>query len=233
MKQLIALSIFSFLLINNMQAQDACKVATEALQGTYTGACKNGKAEGMGTASGTDTYTGQFKNGYPDGEGIYTWANKDAYTGNFKKGNMDGKGEIKYFTKSGLDSIVKGYWKKNKYVGEFEKSFIVNDRSGKINKVDVMLIRKGEKSGSVNISSTQMSSVSNFNAAAIIPTITDIVVINGQYISKTVSNISKTGVVRLQQMIFPFRARFMYNNGEVVDITFNEHADYDVNISML
>lgn len=233
MKQLITLSLFSFLLVNTIKAQETCKVSVESLQGTYTGACKDGKAEGLGSAKGTDAYSGQFKNGFPEGEGTYVWANKNTYTGNFKKGNMDGKGEMLYATRSGVDSVVKGFWKKNKYVGAYEKTYVINDRSGKVNKIDVMLIRKGGSAGSININSTQMSSVSNFNASPMIPTINDVQVVTGQYISKTTSNISKTGVLRLQQMIFPFRARFIYYNGEVVDITFNEQADYEVNITIL
>ncbi|RYZ96108.1 MAG: hypothetical protein EOP47_24525 [Sphingobacteriaceae bacterium] len=233
MKQLITFSIFSFLLVNTTKSQDACKVAVDALQGTYTGGCKDGKADGQGSAVGTDAYTGQFKNGYPEGEGTYTWANKDAYKGNFKKGNMEGKGEMTYSTKTGIDSIVKGFWKKNKYVGAYEKPFIINDRSGKVNKVDVMIVRKGDKSGSINVNSSQLQSVSNFNASPLIPVINDVQVVTGQYISKTISTISKNTVLRLQQMIFPFRARFLYSNGEVVDITFNEQADYEVTISLL
>lgn len=41
-------------------------------------------ANGTGTATGTDSYTGQFKNGYPDGKGKYTWKNGE-YKGKFEK----------------------------------------------------------------------------------------------------------------------------------------------------
>jgi len=41
-----------------------------ALQGTYDGGCKNGMAQGKGTARGTDTYMGFFKNGLPNGKGF-------------------------------------------------------------------------------------------------------------------------------------------------------------------
>ncbi|RYY48330.1 MAG: hypothetical protein EOO06_10575 [Chitinophagaceae bacterium] len=233
MKLLFSSMLSAVVLMSTAEAQSNCKVSVDALTGTYTGDCSDGKAHGTGKAVGLDSYEGQFKNGFPEGTGTYTWADKSTYTGTFKKGLMDGKGELRYMRPGSTDSLLTGFWKKNKYLGAYEKVYVINDRSSKINRAEVLIVRKGEKTGSINISSTQMSSVSNYNANAIIPSVVDIQVITGQYISKTISNISKTGVVRIQQIIFPFRARFMYNNGEVIDITFNEQADYDVNISML
>ncbi|MBC7937066.1 MAG: hypothetical protein H7Y86_17085 [Rhizobacter sp.] len=233
MNRLVNIVTVSFIIINTAYAQENCTVSVDALKGSYTGDCVDGKASGKGKAVGLDSYEGQFKNGFPEGSGTYTWADKSTYSGTFRKGSMDGKGEMRYTKISGADSVLTGFWKKNKFIGAYEKPFTINDRSGKVNKVDVMLIRKGERAGSININSSQMSSVSNYNANGVIPTITDVQVVTGQYISKTASNISKTAVIRLQQMIFPFRARFIYSSGEIVDITFNEQADYEVNVVLL
>jgi hypothetical protein len=65
-----------------------------------------------------------------------------------------------------------------------------------------------------------------------VPAITEIYVIAGQYISKTASVLSKTSVIRLQQMIFPFRARFVYNTGDVFEAIFNEKGDYEVTVNL-
>ena len=66
----------------------------DSLQGTYKGTCKNGLANGHGTAIGIDSYTGQFLNGYPEGNGKYTWKNGSWYDGAWKKGVDDGKGTL-------------------------------------------------------------------------------------------------------------------------------------------
>ena len=70
-KIIFPLAIFCSLYVH---AQN-CTVVTEALKGTYEGGCKNEKADGTGTAKGEDSYTGEFKNGYPEGKGKYSWKN--------------------------------------------------------------------------------------------------------------------------------------------------------------
>ena len=91
MKQFILL--FSMVLAFNMViAQNApCAVLLDSIKGTYVGDCANGKANGEGTASGTDVYQGAFKNGLPDGNGKYTWKNGDFFYGGWKKGLKEGK----------------------------------------------------------------------------------------------------------------------------------------------
>jgi len=63
-----------------------CSVEKESLKGTYTGDCKNGKANGKGKAVGADTYEGDFKSGLPDGQGTYMWNNVIVLPGNSQKG---------------------------------------------------------------------------------------------------------------------------------------------------
>ena len=84
MKKHVFLYSLSFFFTTGLLSQ-SCAVSVEALKGQYTGGCKNGKAEGTGTAAGIDSYTGSFKNGYPDGQGKYTWRNGDWYDGFGKK----------------------------------------------------------------------------------------------------------------------------------------------------
>jgi hypothetical protein len=225
MKHLIMAGTISFLIINNMYAQDACKVSMQALQGKYEGECKDGKANGNGKAEGVDSYTGMFKNGFPEGNGEYNWANKDKYIGNFRKGQLEGKGEMHYATKNGKDSIVVGFWKKNKYIGIYEHPYVVRDRTGKVNKVDVQVIQGRKSGGSINITSTSQIGVG--------PVLTEITVLGGQYINKNVQSMANSGIARITQIIFPFRARFNFNNGEMVEILFNEDVDYEVTIAFL
>jgi hypothetical protein len=121
------------------------------ITGKYTGDCKDGKASGMGKAVGLDTYEGSFKNGYPEGEGVYTWSVGDYYKGSFKKGIKAGHGEMHFKRKGMEDSVVVGFWSKDTYKGRYEEPYkfieisnavsqkSVNRHSNKTNSVTVMM----------------------------------------------------------------------------------------------
>src|SRR5688572_10292771 len=96
MKHLLFFTLL-IMAFNTVSAQEDCKVLVDSLKGTYTGECKNGKANGNGKAVGIHTYDGEFKNGLPEGKGKYTWSNGDYYYGSWKKGQKDGKGELHHF----------------------------------------------------------------------------------------------------------------------------------------
>lgn len=97
--------------------ENKCKVLLLSIAGFYEGDCKKGMAHGEGTARGDDVYQGEFRKGLPDGYGIYTWANGNSYKGNWKKGKQYGSG-IMTVKLPEKDSIIEGYWKDNKYLGE-------------------------------------------------------------------------------------------------------------------
>ncbi len=69
-----------------------CYVADPRLRGTYSGECRGGKAYGYGTASGIDTYKGDFIDGVLNGSGTYVWHNGDRYIGQFRDGKPHGRG---------------------------------------------------------------------------------------------------------------------------------------------
>ena len=94
-------------------AQD-CKVLDPELQGSYSGPCVNGLAEGEATAKGTAEYRGAFKAGRKQGKGIKTWPNGDRYEGEFAADHKDGYGVYEW---------GEGPWKGERYDGSF-----VNDR---------------------------------------------------------------------------------------------------------
>ncbi len=102
---------------NNLIAQRPCKVQVKNLQGTYEGECKNGRANGQGSAKGIDSYTGDFKKGYPNGNGIYNWANGDVYEGEWKMGARNGKGKFNY-KKNDENKIDEGIWDTNIFLGK-------------------------------------------------------------------------------------------------------------------
>lgn len=138
---------FSLLLVLNISfslfiSAQICTVSVPALKGKYFGDCRHGKANGHGTAQGTDTYTGDFKKGLPDGKGKYIWKNGDWYDGEWKNGLYEGDGTLSHADSSHHDSIViiKGYWEKGKYIGDkrpyYVQSTTVNVGKVKITKQD-------------------------------------------------------------------------------------------------
>lgn len=92
---------------------DECKVIKAEIAGTYTGDCKKGLAHGKGIAQGIDRYEGHFNKGLPSGTGTYRWANGVYYEGEWKNGLREGEGKMVY-----PDSVVKGFWKQDKYMGK-------------------------------------------------------------------------------------------------------------------
>ncbi len=92
-----------------------CYVADSRLRGSYSGECKNNKANGRGLAKGIDTYSGNFINGVTNGQGTYVWPNGDRYLGEFKNGNAHGRGEMRY-----VDGAKEaGFWQDGQMFKEF------------------------------------------------------------------------------------------------------------------
>jgi hypothetical protein len=101
------------------------------ISGSYQGGCKNGLANGKGTAKGEDTYVGMFKNGLPNGKGKYTYKNGNVYSGYWSDGLKNGNGEFNYFV-NGKVITQKGYWEKGEYVGKTNPDVLyrVNSSNG-------------------------------------------------------------------------------------------------------
>jgi len=152
--------IIGFLPLFQLSAQTAeCKVLMPEISGDYVGDCKNGLAHGNGTATGADSYEGQFSKGMPNGKGTYKWTGGPVYTGEWEKGVRNGKGEMVYSTSRG-DSTITGYWRDGNYIGKVNVpsfSVIRKDnllsynlrRIGNGNEVIVKFMMKGQKNSSV------------------------------------------------------------------------------------
>ncbi len=72
---------------------EGCRVLDPELQGSYSGPCMNGLAEGKGVVQGTARYEGDFKAGHKHGRGVKTWANGDRYEGDFVEDRKEGHGK--------------------------------------------------------------------------------------------------------------------------------------------
>ncbi|MEQ9403100.1 MAG: hypothetical protein RIM99_05900 [Cyclobacteriaceae bacterium] len=122
--------------------QQSCQVNKYELKGKYTGDCVNGVANGTGTAEGIDSYTGEFKKGWPHGEGTYTYSNNDVYVGSFKKGLRHGKGELRT-TIQAKDTVIVGRWRDDDLIVQQQKAYeIVRN-----NNIDKVVVSRVSESG--------------------------------------------------------------------------------------
>ncbi len=142
MKKLAVLSFLFFASVTIAFSQYNCKVLVKNLQGQYNGNCKKGLAHGEGSAKGVDSYIGNFRKGYPNGFGVYTYNDGSNYIGKFKKGLKDGYGLLNKVTKSG--DIIQNYglWIADSLIvpNDLRALFKVNKSKG-INFVDPNLTR--------------------------------------------------------------------------------------------
>lgn len=214
MKQLSLLLLnFTFILGFTYAQESECSVSMISLIGTYTGDCKKGKAEGMGKAIGTDVYEGAFKNGYPDGEGLYTWRSGKYYRGMFKKGEMTGMGELHIPTYSGQDSVVAGFWNNGNYIRRFEVPYKFH--YGYPRGWRIKVLRKTSTTGTIDFITLNSS-------------VLEVVVAEGEYKSTTFRNNGNLNFFTIYGIRYPFKARFMMDNGINFEATFFETADYNI-----
>ena len=194
-----------------VNAQEVCKVLLPDISASYEGPCKKGKAEGSGKSQGKDRYAGLFKDGLPSGKGIYNWENGDSYDGEWLKGKMDGQG-IKTVKRSGkTDSVVTGFWKKDMYVGKYERPFYLHNQSSQIGRIE---LRKSpeEDLNSITVELLNLSgSLPAFGVASIgqKTILTDVTIISGTFIKKENSNDgTKIASFKLLEVEFPFKAKY-------------------------
>ena len=232
MKQVLFLALTFSFYTNELPAQEKeCQVKMDAIKGLYTGECANDKANGKGKSVGTDQYDGEFKNGYPDGKGVYTWKDGHYFVGLYKKGSKEGAGEMYYESVAGGDSVIKGFWKKDKYLGLYEKQYVVMSTTTRVNKVDCTLSdKKGED---IFITVHQLTSGTNLSYSLPLVSINSISIITGTFYTKNTQVLTNNTMTRIQQVTFPFRAIFYFSNGENADVLFNEKGNYDVHIDIL
>ena len=72
----------------------------------------------MGKATPKELNIGNFKDGFPNGNGIYYYNDTMYHSGDFQDGLKEGKGETHYLHKGMPDSVIKGYWSGDVFRGK-------------------------------------------------------------------------------------------------------------------
>lgn len=235
MKQLhlpTSFSLFLYFLffVSHLSAQE-CSVEKESLRGSYTGACKKGKAHGKGKAVGVDTYEGDFKNGFPDGEGTYTWSNGNVFKGHFTKGLREGQGELNYKLASGKDSMVTGFWKKDAYVGKYEKEYSIYFRSKMITELDVEYKKDNFNQVTVYVSNTSGGGLTASNGELPKLRVDEVVLVSGSFagrLSYNLNHVKKTESI-IADLNYPVRMKIKMGSEEI-EIEFREQGSYVLNV---
>lgn len=234
MKHLILPGILFFISLSFFKQTNAqnCKVDLESINGTYTGNCKKGKANGLGKAVGTDTYSGEFKNGLPDGEGIYTWSNGNTFAGNFSKGLKEGSGKMIFKLEEGKDSLVEGFWKKDEYIGKYEKPYQVFSKTGSIRTVDVEF--KSDNTNRVKVIITNVTGgMSSTRGSLPQARVDNTVILKGNYERVTsLETHLKSTESTFFGVLYPFRVKLMIGREEV-DVELREEGSYVISIQVV
>ena len=224
MKPLLSsICIFLFsVMVTKLFAQN-CEVEMETIKGNYEGDCKSGKANGKGKSVGTDTYEGEFKSGLPNGKGKYTWANGDWFEGWWQKGKKDGSGTM-HFRSNTADSAVSGFWKKDEYIGLYERPYEIRSK-GTATSVDVSL-NKNDKRNEITIS---VSQAQNRLMPVTQPVLTFVNVSEGFYTERVEIKGTNKNTYTIKLVTYPFKAVFSFGTRDV-EINFFTAGSYTVSI---
>ena len=226
-----AICLFSMIIFSVNAKSQSCEVEKESLKGNYTGDCKKNKAHGKGKAVGTDTYEGDFKNGLPDGEGTYTWSNKNVYTGKFVKGLKEGQGMMTLKFDNRDDSVVAGFWKKDVYIGKYEKPWQIISKTGSVRDIQAEYTKDDVERVKIIITNTT-GGVSSLGGQMPQFKVDNIVIVKGNFLRKTTLETHyKSTETSLFDVTFPFRVKLQIAREEI-EIEMFEPGSYTFNVSI-
>lgn len=217
------------LFLTQAQAQTAsCIVMLDSLKGDYEGACEKGKANGEGKAFGAHFYEGNFKNGYPEGQGKYTWRNGDQFTGTWKKGLKEGKGQLKTIV-NGKDSLLTGFWKKDVFKGEYENPYLIINTTTDISRAQATKMRVKGNRITMQVENLQAPTFGGGNTNPYAK-MTNYNITRGSFVSKQSNSLTNKEITIFQGVIFPFRGIFTFNNTTNFEIEIFEEGEWEINI---
>jgi hypothetical protein len=224
----------------SLSAQD-CKVLVDSLRGTYTGECRKGLAHGTGTASGTDSYTGNFKNGYPEGQGKYTWKNGDWYEGEWKKGKQNGMGTFTHrvINGTGQTETMTGFFKNGEYKGKFERPYTTEMLTNNFSSISIKKMNTLVSEITFTIKNTTAGGSTNSQPVLPKSEIKNIQLLQGNYtemIYDTASQVTNRYIFR--NVIYPFSAIITFERARSVQqvaiakIELNENGNWMIRVDV-
>ena len=229
MKKIILLVFFAVSLKLATAQSTECIVLADNLKSTYQGSCEKGKANGQGKAIGIDTYEGQFVNGYPEGNGMYTWKDGHYYVGQFKKGKLQGNGKMYFESADGNDSTITGFWEKDKYKGLFENPYIIYNTTTDIARLRVSKVSDKESNISLTVTNLRSNFSLNSNSLTTTTVMTSYSITQGIFMNKTINTLTNSQITKFKDVTFPFRATFYFGNSSV-DIELLEPGDWAIEV---
>jgi|GEM_PF-1776485 len=210
-----------------------CKVLHDSLRGSYSGGCKKGKAHGKGKSTGSDSYEGEFRSGFPEGKGTYTWKNGDKYSGEFAQGLRNGEGTMIYRRSKGPDSVVKGFWRKGKYVGKNEKPYRVYFTSKMITELDVEHKKDGFNIVTIYVTNTSGGGITLSEGELPKLKVDDVQLLEGSFsgtLTHNLNHVKKTESI-IRGLLYPVRLKLVIGSEEI-DIEFFEVGSYELKLKI-
>ena len=232
--------ILSFFIALHTTGQE-CAVMLDSLKGSYAGECRKGLANGTGTATGTDSYTGQFKNGYPDGNGKYTWKNGDWYDGEWKKGKQNGKGTFihRVINGQGQTETLTGFFKNGEYKGKFEKPYTTEMLTNYFTSNSVK--KKNTLISEITFTVKNTTAGGSTNSQPVLPKseIKNIQLVQGNYTELVYDTTSQvTNRYTFRNVIYPFSAIITFERARSVQqvaiakIELNENGNWMIRVDV-
>lgn len=210
-----------------------CQVLTQAIQGKYSGECKNKKANGFGKSVGTDIYEGNFKNGYPDGEGTYTWQNGDYFKGKFKKGFKTGFGEMHFIKKTNEDSLKTGYWDKDLFMGDCEKPYNITNKGSTIGSVD--FTEEPSYPGTITIESSAVNNTAGTHSSGIVSqqafSLSSYAILRGNFKRSDTQDMTGRNITRFYEVEYPFKIQLNFRT--VLEIEICKPTGYTIVVKVI
>jgi len=243
MKNGLLLFFVSFASIPVILSQP-CSVSVDSLKGQYTGSCKNGKANGFGNAVGVDSYTGDFKNGYPDGDGKYTWKNGTWYNGKWKAGLFEGNGTFNKIDSNRPDSatLITGFWQAGKYMGKYREPYSVVGLTNGISDVTARKIGDTKAEITIAVKSTTAGGSSLYRALLPKPQLVGMEIIEGRFQQRADNESSTlTNIYTLRNVTFPFHVVLTFETTgtnprplplEKIKVEIREIANWYINVTI-
>ena len=209
-----------------------CKVLLTTINQSYNGECKKGLANGKGEATGLHKYSGVFKNGAPNGNGIYSFSDSVYYVGSFLDGLKEGKGEMHDHRSGAADTLIKGYWSGGEYRGKTYVTYI-SDVLYKFDRVDISPTKESGNRISIEISTTSGTPNDQLNAySGTVVSLVELVSMENNSLIKFLSDFQSatkaTWVFEITK--FPIKLRGRLSNGQNFNLELFKAANWTVRL---